>query len=72
MNMPGFTAEASVYRSHSLYHASAMLDGSRQAGEALVQPALRHYCSMKGCCIEFGSGNRFCCNGDECGWDLFI
>ncbi len=70
--LPGFTADVLFGRSGAVYQAtSAMVD--RRAG--LIHPAFRSYCSMKGCCIdlsdEFGIP-RICCNGDECGPDVFI
>jgi len=76
MNMPEFTAEASLYKSRAHYDVSAMLAGLRQGEEILLQPAARRitYCSMKGCCVDLRDLGypRICCNGDECGPDVLI
>ena len=75
MKMPKFTAEVSVYRSRAAYQAT----GSPSSGPgdaAAVQPAARKafYCSMKGCCLDLRDLGypRICCNGDECGPDVFF
>ncbi len=76
MNMPAFTAEASFYRSSAHYQVGAMLADLRQGREVLVHPAARliSYCSMKGCCLDLRDLGfpRICCNGDECGPNVFI
>ncbi len=77
-NMPGFTAEASFYKSNVQYPIGAMLAGLRRGGEVLVQPAARRrpiaYCGMKGCCVDlrFLGLPEICCNGDECGPDVLL
>ena len=62
MNIPGFTAEASFYRSSVLYQESGLQTALNQEEEG-IQPALpafgcREFHSMKGtmfCCWAFGS-----------------
>jgi hypothetical protein len=75
MNMPGFTAEASLYKGNTHYEAVAILAGLWRPGQ-LIQPAARpiFYCSMKGCCIDLRDVGlqRICCNGDECGPHVFV
>lgn len=76
INMPGFTADASFYRSSAYYQVGAMLTGFRQGGKVLAHPAARliFYRSMKGFCIDLRDIGipRVCCNGDECGTDVLI
>jgi hypothetical protein len=75
MNTPRFTAEASLYKSNAHYEVVARLAGLWHPGQ-LVQPAARPvaYCSMKGCCVDLRDMGlpRICCNGDECGPDVFV
>lgn len=59
--MPGFTAEASFYKSSAHYQVGAMLIGLRQGGEVLVQPAFRFSCGLKECCLAF-SDSAVCCH----------
>jgi hypothetical protein len=54
--MPGFSAEASFYRSSAHYQVGPMLASLRQEGEVLVHPAVRWVCGMKTCCLIFGPG----------------
>lgn len=78
ITMPGFSAEASLYRPRGHHQASALPASPRQGSQVLVHPALRprpiFYRSMKGFCFDFrdAGGTRFCCNGDECGPDVLI
>jgi hypothetical protein len=75
MTMPGFTAGASVYASNGRYRWSADAAGPRYGGDALVQPALRFYCSMKGCCLDLGDFglSKVCCTSDGyCGSDVYV
>ena len=54
--MPGFSADASFYRSRAPYQGGAMLAGLRQGGKGIVHPAVqarpyiscRSFKSMKG------------------------
>ena len=59
--MPGFSAEASLYRSGARFQAGAMFTGVRQAGG--VVPSLLPRCSCSGefCCCDWGS--FYCCWG---------
>ena len=68
MNMPGFTAEASVYRRGAYYQIGAMLAGLERAGE--IVPSLpinwsdcRWYeGGTKHCCVFDGDrGTQACC-----------
>jgi hypothetical protein len=76
MNMPKFTAESSLYKSNARYEVRAVLAGPRQGNLGLLQPAARPiaYCSMRGCCVDLRDLGlpRICCNGDECGPDVFV
>jgi hypothetical protein len=61
MSLPGFTAEASFYRSSTHYQVGAMLPILGQRGGILVHPA--------GCCPtgQFCCGDNVCCpNGTFC------
>jgi hypothetical protein len=65
MNMPGFTADASFYRSSAHYQVRAMLPGLRQGGEVLIHPALPLRCNIFGdCCFTF-FGVTCCCFSDD-------
>jgi hypothetical protein len=57
INMPGFTAEASLYRNSAHYQVGTMLAGLRQGGE--VVPALIWDCEGGICC--FCTPNLCCC-----------
>lgn len=51
VNMPGFSAEASLYRSSAPYQIGAMLAGLKQQGEVI--PSMKDvwfeaYCDMRG------------------------
>ena len=69
MNIPGFTAEASLDRSSSHFQGDVR-------ATVLVHPAARpiFYRSMKGFCVDLRVLGipRVCCNGDECGTDVLI
>ena len=54
MNMPGFTADASFYRSSAHYQVSAMFAAPRQGGQ--VVPSVSRFSS--GC--NEGAGVRVC------------
>lgn len=71
--IPGFTAENSIYRTNANYTAREMFAGPGRRADVLVQPAAKpiFYRSMKGWCLDL-LGAHFCCNGDECGPDVFI
>ena len=76
MNIPGFTAEISLYNASRHYRAMAGPPNALVNGRGVL-PQLRRqitYCSMKGCCVDlrFLGIPRICCNGDECGPDVFI
>ncbi len=75
MNMPGFTAESSLTRGQTAYQGSATPHGA-PGNAAAVQPAARpiFYCSMKGCCLDLRDLGypRICCNGDECGSNIYF
>jgi hypothetical protein len=68
INMPAFTAEASLYKSSAHYQVGQMPAGLQQGGEALMHRAVTPQAfivnSMKGFCADFGSfgGRRICCN----------
>ena len=74
--MPRFTAEASLYRTRTQYRSGSAPDGPLAPREGSVSPAARpiFYRSMKGWCLDLRDygGSRVCCNGDECGPDVFI
>jgi hypothetical protein len=68
IDMPGFTAEASLYRSDAYYQVNAMLDGLRQGEKGIIHPAMRPgfgggcFKSMKGpVCCAWGLGVISCC-----------
>lgn len=72
--IPGFSAEASFYRSNAHYQADAMLPGLRQGEKGIIHPALRRaincdcFDSMKGrtcCCWGFGVASC-CISGGSC------
>jgi hypothetical protein len=54
MNMPGFTADASFYRSSAYYQVSAMFAGPRQGGQ--VVPSVSRFSSS---CVQ-AMGVRTC------------
>ena len=56
MNIPKFTAEASLYPRRARYQIRAMLAGFRQAGE--IVPSLR---KVEHCDYEL-DGESYCCN----------
>jgi hypothetical protein len=64
--MPGFSAEASFYRSNAHYQTATMMAGSRQGGKGIIQPALPMDCdcynTMKGrlCCCSRGHAAACC------------
>ena len=67
--MPGFSAEASLYRSSAHYQVGAMLAGLRQGRKGIIHPALPRYeplsnlhCTSKVCCLS-GEDWHIC-------WDL--
>ena len=70
MNMPGFAAEASLYRSDPHYRMNTMLASLRQGGTGIVQPALaafgaRCFNSMKGrLCCAWAYGAASCCDSE--------
>ena len=71
--MPGFSAEASFYRSSAHYQAGTMLAGLKQGEKGMIHPALRAvgcdcFNSMKGrtcCCWGFGVASC-CISGGSC------
>jgi hypothetical protein len=56
LNMPGFTANASLYPCRARYQLHAMLAGSRHARE-IVPSRMRMGCDFSGV-----GGDAFCCN----------
>ena len=70
MNMPGFRAEASFYRSSAHYQVDAMLADLRQEGKGTIHPALPAigaacFNTMKGrLCCAWGFGVASCCNSE--------
>ena len=75
INMPAFTAEASLYKSSAHYQVGQMSAGLRQGGEVRMHRAVTPQAfivnSMKGFCVDFESvgGRRICCNysSGKCG-----
>jgi hypothetical protein len=69
LNMPGFTAEASLYGRIRHYQADTTSVGIGQGREVCpARPMI--YRTMKGFCVDFSvfGGPQFCCNSDgECG-----
>ena len=61
MNTPGFSAEASLYRSSARFQAGAMFAGVSRAGE--VVPSIPHNCTCSGlfCCCY--TPKYYCCSG---------
>ena len=70
MNMPGFRAEASFYRSRAHYQVDAMLADLRQEEIGTIHPALPAigaacFNTMKGrLCCAWGFGVASCCNSE--------
>jgi hypothetical protein len=71
MRMPGFSAEASLYRSDAHYQIGAMFARVSTGGTEVIQPALLPYCrpfkTMKGllfCCSALGVS--VCCDPTGC------
>lgn len=70
MNMPGFRAEASFYRSSARYHVNALLASFTQERKGAIYPALPAigaacYNTMKGrLCCAWGFGVASCCNAE--------
>ena len=63
INIPGFTADASFYRSSARYQVGAMLPSLRQGGEVLPQ---RIRCNIFGdCCFTTPFGITCCCFSDD-------
>ena len=63
MRMPGFSAEASLYRSSKHYQAGAMLTGLGQ-GEVVPSLRLRTQAAKSWC---YDLGHAFCCcNSSRC------
>lgn len=64
MNMPGFTAESSLYPRSARYHARAMLAGLRQEGE--IVPSMRSKCTWDEddycCTYDDWNGTGACCS----------
>jgi hypothetical protein len=58
--MPGWSAEASVYRSRAHYQVDATLDGLRKETEVLVHPAMSFHCGLNVCCVIFSLGSAIC------------
>lgn len=75
MNMPGFTAEASLYGGGAHYHTGSMWAGLRQGGEVIPSavPLIRCACRGRGdntactCCWSFGSAGGCTICGSKIG-----
>jgi hypothetical protein len=70
MNMPGFTAESSLFPRSAHYHVGVTLAGLRQEGE--IVPSMRRECVLDEedavyCCTFTERGNP---NGVSCCTDL--
>lgn len=76
MNIPGFSANASIYRNRAVYQGRSSFAGPGQGDPGKIQPALRPigcrcFNTMKGfmCCCTGGYGDfrvTSCCNADGC------
>jgi hypothetical protein len=60
MNLPGFNAEVSLYRSSAYYQIGAMSAGFKQGGEEVV-PSARISGWYNRCWCGNDSGGFYCC-----------
>lgn len=68
-NLPGFNAEASLFRSNSHYQLETVHADTQESQAGSVQPAMKIIKGTKGFCVDSVIG-YWCCDYNGNCWDM--